>query len=159
VLELAHAPPALLVETRVFDRACHERRARNEELDLVLRELARRLGVHRDDADHGAVLAEDRDRDKRLEPLLIELRHVLHAGVGEKVVADEGGLLLLRHPPGEPFAPFEGDAADVLAVRLARRTQDQPVTALVDEVDTAGVNGAGVGEQADDGLEDFVQIE
>jgi hypothetical protein len=115
--------------------------------------------VHRDDADDGAVLAEDRDRDERLEPLLIELRNVLHAGVGQEVVADEGGLLLLRHPPGEPFASLESDAADVLAVRLARRPQDQPIAPLVDEVDEAGVNGAGVGEQADDGLENFVQIE
>ena len=106
-----------------------------------------------------AVLAEDGDRDERLEPLLIELRDVLHAGVGEEVVADEGGLLLLRHPPREPFAPLERDPADVLAVRLARRPQDQPVAALVDEVDEAGVDRAGVGEQADDGLEDFVQIE
>ena len=30
---------------------------------------------------------------------------------------------------------------------------------LVDEVDEAGVNRAGVGEQADDSLENFVQIE
>src|SRR6266508_3193870 len=58
VLELAYAPPRLLVQTGVLDRAGQERRARDEELDFVLGELARRRGVHRDDADQPAVLAE-----------------------------------------------------------------------------------------------------
>ena len=60
LLELPDARAHLLVEARVLDRAGDERGARDEEVDLGLRELARRLGVGGDDPDRVAAAGEDR---------------------------------------------------------------------------------------------------
>ena len=106
-LELADTTAHLAVETGVLDRARDERRGGDEEVDLVRRELARRLRVRGDDADHVAVLAHDRHAQERLEALLLELGDVLDARVGEQVVRDEGRLAALDGPPGEPFAALE----------------------------------------------------
>src|SRR5687767_168744 len=72
LLELAHLAASLLVQPGVLDRARDQRGARDEEVDLGLRELARRLGMERDDADRLPVLREHRNRDERLESLLAE---------------------------------------------------------------------------------------
>ena len=130
MLELADAPPHLLVEARVLDRAGDERGARDEEVDLGLGELARRLGVERDRRRSPRRPAEDRDREERLEPLLLELRDVLVARVVERVVADERRLAALGRPPGEPLAALEPDLADEVRVRVGggaqRRARSPP---------------------------------
>src|SRR5205823_4112331 len=74
MLELPDSSARLLVEPRIFDCAGDERRARDEKLDLVLRELPGSLRMQGDDADRGAVLPDDRHTDQRLELLLFELR-------------------------------------------------------------------------------------
>ena len=73
VLELADTLSHLLVEARILDRARDERRARGQEVRLGLRELPRGLGVQADDADGIAASADQRHRDERLKPLLLEL--------------------------------------------------------------------------------------
>ena len=74
LLELGDAQPRLLVEARVLDRARDERGRRDDEVDLVVRELARRLGVRGDRADRLAAATDDRHGEERLEALLLELR-------------------------------------------------------------------------------------
>ena len=158
VLELGDAPPHLLVEAGVLDRARHERGARHEHVDLSLGELARRPSVARDDADDVPVLADDRHADERLEELLLELRDVLRPRVLEESLADPGRLLPLRRPPGEALAALEHDLADLLGVGLGRRRQDEAVLAL-HEVHEARVDGGGVREQPDDRVQHLVQVE
>jgi hypothetical protein len=109
LLQLRHAQARLLVEPRVLDRAPDEARRAYEEVDLVVRELARRLRVRGDCADRIARAAEDRERQQRLEPLLLELGHVLRARIGSRVVADERGLAVLGRPPGEALPALERD--------------------------------------------------
>src|SRR2546425_6262668 len=123
VLELADALSHLLVQARVLDRARDKRRARGKEVRLGLGELPRRLGVQADDADGITVPAEQRDRHERLEPLLLELGHVVEARVVESVLADEGRLTLLERPPRESLASGEHDLAGEVSVRLRRRVE------------------------------------
>ncbi len=79
--ERVDAPPRLLVELGVLDRPGRQRGGVHEEPEDVVVELARRLGVEDDHPDHGARAVEERDGHHRLEALLLELRHVLHARV------------------------------------------------------------------------------
>src|SRR5207245_820991 len=97
--KLGHAPGCLLVQARVLDRPSHERRARDEELHLLICELARRLRVKRDDTNHLIVPPNYRNRDQRLEPLLLELRHILHTRISESVVTNKRSTAMLNHPP------------------------------------------------------------
>jgi hypothetical protein len=106
----------LLVQPRVFDRAGDERRRVHQEVEDSLVELARRRGVHDDDADDVAGAPGDRHGGHGLEALLLELGHVLHARVGERVVADEGGLVVARHPARQPLVEPQLDATDEVRV-------------------------------------------
>ena len=63
-LELAHPTAELAVQPGILDRPGDEGRSGHEELDLVGRELARRLRVCGDDADHIAVLRCDRHAEQ-----------------------------------------------------------------------------------------------
>ena len=95
-------PPArALVELRVLDRARHQRRRVHEKVEHSVVELARRLRMENHHTEHVAVAGEHRHGDHRLEALLLELRHVLHARVVERVVADELGRLGARDPAGQ----------------------------------------------------------
>jgi hypothetical protein len=157
--ELRDARAHLGIQTCVLDRAGHERRARHEEVDLGLRELARRLGVSRDDADDRLVPREDRHAEQRLEALLFQLRHVLRARIGEQVLAHERRLLALGRPPGEPLASLEDDPVDQVLVGVTGRAQDEPLAAVVEEVHEARVDCARVGEQADNRAQYLVELE
>ena len=159
LLELGDPDPRLLVQARVLDRARDERGRCDEEVDLVVRELPRRLGVGGDDADHVARAADDGEREQRLEALLLELREVLRARVGEGVVADEGRLAALRRPPREPLATFHHDLARLSLVRGRGCTQHEALAGLVEQVREAGLNAARVRHQSDDGLQHLGQLE
>ncbi len=158
VLELAHPLAALVVEPRILDRAGHERGARDEELDLGVGELTRRDRVERERPDRIAALAEHRDRDERLELLLLELGDVLDARVVEGVVADERRLSPVERPPGEPLAAFEHDLPGEGRVRVGRGAEDELLVAL-EQIDEARVDRARVGEEPDDPVEHFLEIQ
>ena len=103
-LQLAHPAPGRGVQARVLDRAGHERRGVDDEGRVLLAEHARRLRVQGDHADHLVVLADQRHGDDRLVLLLVELREVLDARVGEGVVRDERRPAVLGDPAREPLA-------------------------------------------------------
>ena len=108
-----------------------------------------RLGVRRDRADRLAAAPDDRQCDKRLVALLLELRHVLHARVGKSVVADERRLGVLDRPPREALATLERDLSRLGFVRRRSRTKDEPLVVL-EEVHKASVNPACLRYQPDD---------
>ena len=159
MLELADPQAHLVVEARVLDRAGDERGGRHEQHDLGVGELARRFGVERDRADRVAAAPEDRDRDERLEPLLLELGDVLDARILERVLADERRLPVLDRPPGEPLAAQQLDLADERRVRRGRRAEHELLPVAVEQVDEAGVNRARLREQAHDALEHLSELE
>ena len=99
------------------------------------------------------------NRDERLELLLLELRHVLHARIVERVLADERRLAPVERPPGEPFAALELDLAHEPAVRIRRGTEHEALPVAIEEIDEAGVDGARVGEQLHDAVEHLFEIE
>ena len=152
LLELGDPEPRLLVQSRVLDRAGDERRRGDEEVDLVVRELPRRLGVGGDDADRVARAADDREREQRLEPLLLELGEVLRPRVRQRVVADEGRLAALRRPPGEALAALHDDLARLALVRRRGCAQHEALAGLVEQVREARMHAARVRHQPDDGL-------
>src|SRR5213075_137591 len=105
-------PPRVLVEPRVLDRAGHQRGGMDEELRVGAGELARRLDVQRDDADHLARLGGQRRGTERLVLLLLGLRYNLDAGIVEGVLGDEHRLVVCGYPPGKPFTGLEPQATD-----------------------------------------------
>ena len=149
------APARLLVELGVLDRAGRERGGVHEELEDVVVELARRLGVQDHHTDHGAGAVEQGHGDHRLEALLLELRHVLHARVLHRPLADELGRARARDPAGQSLV----DAPLELAheVRVGRRggLEHEPLT--LQEVDEGGVAAGGVGGDLDDPGEHALQ--
>ena len=158
LLELGDAEPRLLVEARVLDRARDERRRGHDEVDLVVGELPRGLGVRGDRADRLARAADDRHGEQRLVALLLELRHVLHPRIGERVLADERRLAVLCGPPREALAPLERDLPDLALVRRRRRAHDEPRVVL-DEVDEAAVDAARVRHEPHDGRQHLGELD
>src|SRR3990170_8687247 len=138
LLELGHSESGLLVETRVLDRARDERRRRHEEVDLVIRELARSLGVGGDHTDRFAGTIDERHCEQRLEPLLLELRNVFRPRIGEGLVADERWLAVLRSTPGKALTAFERDLADLTLVGRGRGAQDEERAVVLGQVGKAG---------------------
>src|SRR5262249_44767065 len=152
-------PPGLVVELCVLDCACYEGGARDEELDLCVGELARRLGVEGDRADRAAALPVERNGDERLESLFLELRNVLDTRVVERAVANERGLSLPQHPPGEALALLECDPPHEVRVRVGCSPKDELLLFRVEEVHEAGVDGARFRKELDDAVEDLLEVE
>jgi hypothetical protein len=75
----------------------------HQQLQRILGELVRRLGVQDDHSDRGSRPREDRDGHHRLEALLLERRDVLHPRVLHGFIADELGRAVARDPAGEPL--------------------------------------------------------
>ena len=96
-----------------------------------------------------AVASDDRHGEERLEALLLELGHVLHPRIGERVVADERRLAVLDRPPREALAALERDLSGLTLVRRRRGAQDEPRVVL-EEVDEARVDAARVGHEPHD---------
>ena len=149
LLELDDPQARLLVQARVLDCARHERRRRDDEVDLGVGELARCLGVRGDRSDRVPRAADDGHREERLEPLLLELGDILHPRIRERVVADERRLAVLHGPPGEAVGPVEHDLPGMLLVRRRSRAKDEPRVVL-EEVDEACLDAARVGHEPND---------
>ena len=87
-LELVDAALHLAVQPGVLDRARDERCGGDDEVDLVAaRTRAAPRCARRRRRSTSPLFALDRDGEERLEPLLLELRDVLDAGVVEEVLA------------------------------------------------------------------------
>ena len=131
--ERLHPPARALVELRVLDRARGERRRVHEKVEHSVVELARSLGMENHHTQDVAVAGHHRHGHHRLEALLLELRHVLHARVVERVVADELRRLRPRDPTRQALVHPPGELADQMRVARRRRSQHQAFT--VHEVD------------------------
>ena len=146
-----------LVELGVLDRAAHQRRRVHQEVEHVVVELPRRLGVQHHHADHVAGLGQDGHGHHRLKALLLELRHVAHARVLERVLADEGGRLRAGHPAGEPLVQAPAELPHQALVAAGRRPQRE--AARLHEVDEAGVAAGRVGGDVHDAPQHAVQVQ
>ena len=151
-----HPLARLLQQLGVLDRSRHERRGLGEEVEHPAVELARCLGVQHDDPDDLARARRHRHGDHRLEALLVQLGHVLHARVGERVLADELGRVVAGHPAREPLVDAELDLAD--EVRVDPRRGVQPQAAPLAQVDEARVAARGLREDLHDPVEHAIQI-
>ncbi len=109
------------------------------------------------DPDHVAGLGEDRHRDHRLELVLVQLRHVLHARVIHRVLGDELRRLRAGDPAGEALVDAEPELPEQVRITLGGGAQDQLVP--LQEVDEAGVTGGGVGRDIDDPAQNAVQVQ
>ena len=151
-------PAALLVvELGVLDRAADQRGDVREQLERVLAELVRGLGVEHDHPDRLGRAAQDGDRRHRLEVLLAQQRHVLHARVGHRLVADELGRAMAGHPAGESLLDGEVDVVDRLAEH-GRGGADRQL-AVAQEIDEAGVAAGRLRGQLDDALQHRHELE
>ena len=159
LLELCNPDSRLLVERRVLDRTGYERSGRHEKVDLVVGELAGRLGVGGDDAEHVAPTSDDRNGEKRLELLLLELREVLRPRIGQRVVADERGLAALSRPPREPFPALHDNLSSLPLVRRRRRSELEPLPVLREQVHEASVDAAALRHEPHDRAQDLGQLE
>ena len=97
-------------------------------------------------------------REERLVALLLELRHVLHARVGERIVTDERRLAVLDRPPREALATLERDLSRLGFVRRRGRTKNEPLVVL-EEVHETRVDAARLGHQPDDRRQHLCQLE
>ena len=159
LLQLADPESHLVVEARVLDRARNEGGGRDEQDDLGVGEFARRFRVEGDRADRVAAAPQDRDRDERLEPLLLEFGDVLDARILERVLADERRLAAVDGPPGEPLAAQELDLVDERRVRRRGGAEDELRSLTIEEIDEAGVHRACLGQQAHDAFEHLAELE
>ena len=135
-----------------------EARGVDEEVGVGLGELARRLGVQRDHADHVTGLATQRHGDDRLVLLLVGLGHDLGARVGERALGQEDGLVVLGDPARQALAALEPQAVDERAVGIGHRPQHQRAVRR-DQVDEAGVAVDRVGDEVDDRAQHAVEVE
>jgi hypothetical protein len=115
--------------------------------------------VRGDDADQIAGTADDRNGEERLELLLLELGDVRRPRVVERVLADERRLASFGSPPRESLALLERHAADVLLVGRRGRAQDEALSVVLQQVDEARVHSARLGHEANDGAQDFGELE
>jgi hypothetical protein len=129
----------------------------HEKVEHSVVELARRLGMENHHTQDVAGAREHRHGDHRLEVLLLELRHVLHARVVHRVVADELGGLGAGDPPGQALLRPPGERADQMRVPGRSRSQYKPL--VLHEVDEGGVAARGVGRDLDDPVEHAVEVE
>ena len=87
-LQLVHAPLRLGVELRVLDRLRHLRGDREQELDLVVGELARLAGAQVERAFEPLPAREDRDGEDRLVLVLGQVRKILEPRVEMRLARD-----------------------------------------------------------------------
>ncbi len=155
--ERVDAAALALVELGVLDRARDERGDVHEQLQRVLGELARGLGVEHDHAERVARARQDRDRDHRLEALLLQQRDVLHARVVHRALADELGRAMAGHPSGEALLDRELHAPDGVGEHLRCGADRQLV--VFEQVDEAGVAVRRLGRQIDDPLQHRAELD
>ena len=158
-LDQRQPPPRVLVEPRVFDRPRHQRGGVDEELRVGAGELARRLDVQRDDADHLTRLGRQRRGAQRLVLLLLGLRDDLDAGIVERVLGDEHRLVVCSHPSRQSLAGLEPELADQRTVGIGHRPKQQRAVVGIDEVDPAGVAIDRLADQIHDRAQHAIEVE
>ena len=97
-LELVDAALGLLVELRVLDRLRDLRRDREQQVDLVVAEVARLPRADVERALEPLAAGEDRDGEDRLVLVLGQVREVLEARVEVRLRGDHHRRALLRPP-------------------------------------------------------------
>ncbi len=132
-----HSPARALIELRVLDRACEQRRGLLEHLQRRIVELARRDRVEHDHADRGTFARADGHGRHRLEALLFELGHVVGTRIGECVLTNECRRVALRDPAGQALVDVELELADEVRIDVRCGAQSQSLAAP--QVDEAGV--------------------
>jgi hypothetical protein len=66
---------------------------------------------------------------------------------------------VLEGPPGETFAALQLDLADQACVRVGRCAQNEALAVAFEQVDEARVDGARVGQEPDDPVENLLEVE
>ena len=147
-LELVHPPLRLGVELRVLDRLRDLRRDREQQLDLVVRELARLAGADVQRALEPLAAREDRHGEDRLVLVLGQVGEVLEARVEVRLPRDRHRCARLGRPAGDALAGAHARSLrHLLDRRAVRRAQHELVDALVVEVDEARVGVERVGRR------------
>ena len=159
LLEVAHRAPGALVQARVLHRLRDEGGGVDQEGRVVGAEHPGCLGVQRDHADHLAAADDQRHRDERLVLLLLELREVADARVGQRVLGDEHRLAVLEHPARDPLARLHRDAAAQVRVLGGGGAQREAPAAVVDQEDVGRVRDDGVVHEPHDRREHAVDLE
>ena len=99
----------------------------------------------------------DRNRHHRLEPLLVEDREELHPRVRHRAFADELGLAVAGHPPGQPLVEAHLHNADGRGVhRRGRPDRQHPA---LEQVDEARVATGRLGREVDDPLQHRAELD
>ena len=159
-LELVHAALRLLVELRVLDRLRHLRRDCEQELDLVLGEVARLARAKVERALEPLAAREDRHGEDRLVLVLGQVREVLEPRVEVRPGGDHHRRPVLGRRARDALArPHPGPLGHLLDPRPVRGAQDELPGAVVVEVDEAGVGVQRVGDLARDLGEHLLEVE
>ena len=132
---------------------------RDEQLDLVLRELARRKRT--DVQRAGEPLAgEDRHREDRLVVVLRQVCELLEARIEVRLRRNHHRRPVGGSCAGDPLTrPEPWALRHLLDARSMRGPQDELVRPLVVEVDEAGLSLEGIGHLAGDQLEHLFEVE
>ena len=126
---------ALRVQLRRLHRGGHERRERRHQREVVLGELVRRLGVQGDHSHQPLGRRDQRVREHRLEPLVVQLRHQQVARIVLRVLAHDRRRAVERGPPGQARADLQRVHADPLLVSLRARPHTQSLGVGLEQVD------------------------
>jgi len=158
-LELGDPALRLCVQLCVLNRLRDLVRDRDEQLDLVLRELARRERAHVQRAGE-LVARKDRHRENRLVVVLRQVRELLEARIEMRLRRNHHGRPVGCGGSRDSFArPQPRAFRHLLDARSMRGPEDELVRALVVEVDEAGLGPEGVGDLAGDQLEHLFEVE
>jgi hypothetical protein len=134
-------------------------RNRDEQLDLVLRELTWRKGAHVERAGE-PVTGKNRHREDRFVVLLRQVRELLEAWIEMRLRWDHDRCPVGCRGSGDPLTrPHAGPLCHLLDARTMRGTEDELVRPLVVEVDEAGLGPEGVRDLAGDELEHLFEVE
>jgi hypothetical protein len=158
-LEFRHTLLRVGVQLCVHDRLRDLRRDRDEEVDLVLRELARR---ERPDVQSACetLARENRHGENRLVLVLAQVRERLEPRIEVRLRRDHDGSALRRRHAGDPFSrPHPRASRHLFDARAVSRAKHELVLVLVIEVDEARVRMQRVGDLARDEREHLLEIE
>jgi hypothetical protein len=108
----------------------------------------RRLGVQRDHSDEAIGRRDQRVREGRLEPLVVQLRHQQVTRVVARVVPNDGRRPVQRRPAGESRADLQRVDADPLLVALGARPHTQSLGVRIEQVDERAGRSRQLREQA-----------
>jgi hypothetical protein len=143
----------------VLDRLRDLRCDRNEQIDLVLRELARLERPHVE-RSRKALAREDRNGEDRFVFVLTQVRKLLEARVEVGLRRNHDGRAFRRGHPGDPLAWMHArPSRHLLDARPVRRAQDQLVAAIVVEVHETGLRAEGVRDLARDETQHLLEVQ